>query len=312
MTHPLLRLHPDVAAALRDHQPVVALESTLIAHGMPHPENVAVAQQVEAAVRAHGAVPATIAVLEGRLTVGLTAAELAHIGELGPRAHKVSRRDLPLVLACRGTGATTVAGTMAIAALAGIRVFATGGIGGVHRGAATTLDISADLPELAQTPLAVVCAGAKSILDLPLTLEWLETHGVPVLGYRTREFPAFFCRESGLPVDLRCDSPLEVARVLTARWALGHGGVVVAQPIAAEFALAREATEALIAAALAAAAQAGIGGKALTPFLLQQLRVETGGQSLAANVALVVANAGLAAQVAVAMAEIASAPGSPP
>jgi pseudouridine-5'-phosphate glycosidase len=296
-----LDILPEVRAALAAQQPVVALESTIISHGMPYPQNVETALRVEAEVRACGAIPATIAVLNGRLKVGLSPDEIAFLGQTGRRAVKVSRRDLAIVLATGATGATTVAGTMIIAALAGIRVFATGGLGGVHRGAQTTMDISADLPELAQTPVAVVCAGAKSILDLPLTLEYLETHGVPVLGFQTDEFPAFFTRESGLPVDVRCDTPQEVAAILRARWRLGHGGVVVANPIPVELAMPRAVIDAATHQALAEAQAQGIVGKAVTPFLLARVNELTGGDSLTANIGLVLHNARLAAQVAAAL-----------
>ena len=305
MPHSHLDVQPEIAHALAHNQPVVALESTIIAHGMPYPENVQTALRVEAHVRAHGAVPATIAVLNGKLKVGLTAAEIAQLGQAGPHVVKASRRDLPVLLATGALGATTVAGTMIVAALAGIRVFATGGLGGVHRGAQTTLDISADLPELAQTPVAVVCAGAKSILDLPLTLEWLETHGVPVLGFQTDEFPAFFTRESGLPVDMRCDTPAQVAAILRARWALGHGGVVVANPIPPDLAMPRDAIDAAIAQALGDALARGITGKAVTPFLLARVNALTGGDSLTANIGLVLNNAALAAAVATELARLA-------
>ena len=299
--HPLLDLHPDVAAALAAGQPVVALESTIISHGMPWPHNAQTALAVEAEVRAHGAVPATIAVLDGRLKAGLSPAQIEQLGRLGPKASKASRRDLPVLMAQGRTGATTVAATMIIAALAGIRVFATGGIGGVHRGAESSFDISADLQELSRTEVAVVCAGIKSILDLGLTLEYLETHGVPVIGHGTDCLPAFFTRESDFSVDVRLDSPAQIAAVMQAQWRLGlGGGLVVANPIAEEFAMPRHAIDDAIEGALAEAAARGINGKAATPFLLQRLNELTGGQSLAANIALVKGNARLAAAVAVA------------
>jgi pseudouridine-5'-phosphate glycosidase len=307
MTHPLLDLQPVVAAALAAGRPVVALESTIISHGMPWPQNVETAQAVEADVRAHGAVPATIAVLDGRLKAGLSVAEIKRLARSGPQMAKLSRRDMGRVVAQGGSGATTVAATMIVAALAGIRVFATGGIGGVHRGAETSFDISADLQELAHTPVAVVCAGAKSILDLRLTLEYLETHGVPVLGYRTRELPAFFCRESGLGVDARLESAEEIARVMQAQWALGlRGGLVVANPIDEAHALPRERVDQAIAAALADAEAQGITGKAVTPFLLARVNALTGGNSLASNIQLVLANARLAAAIAAAFAALKS------
>ena len=304
--HPLLDLHPDVAAALAAGQPVVALESTIISHGMPWPHNAQTALAVEAEVRAHGAVPATIAVLDGRLKAGLTHAQIEQLGRLGPQASKASRRDLPVLVAQGRTGATTVAATMIIAALAGIRVFATGGIGGVHRGAESSFDISADLQELSRTAVAVVCAGVKSILDLGLTLEYLETHGVPVIGHGTDCLPAFFTRESDFNVDVRLDSPAQIAAVMRAQWHLGlGGGLVVANPIAAEFAMPRHTIDDAIEGALAEAAARGINGKAATPFLLQRLNELTGGQSLAANIALVKGNARLAAGVAAAYCAVA-------
>ncbi len=299
--NPWLDLAPDVAAALARGAPVVALESTIISHGMPWPQNAETALAVQAEVRAHGAVPATIAVIDGRLCAGLSDAQITHLARAGATTPKASRRDLPLLMAQRRSGATTVAATMAIAALAGIRVFATGGIGGVHRGAATSFDISADLQALARTPVAVVCAGAKSILDLGLTLEYLETHGVPVIGHQTDALPAFFSRDSGFAVDVRLDSAEAIAAVMHARWGLApDGGLVIANPIPAEFAMPRAVIDAAIDQALAEAAQQGISGKASTPFLLQRVNVLTGGQSLAANVQLVRNNARLAAAVAVA------------
>lgn len=294
---------PEVSAALAQKKAIVALESTIIAHGMPYPKNVETALRVEAMVRKHGAIPATCAIIDGRLKAGLSAAELELFGQQGAGIAKVSRRDFPLLLARRQHGATTVAATMIIAQMAGIHVFATGGIGGVHRGAPQTFDISADLQELAHTSVAVVTAGAKSILDLPLTLEYLETQGVPVLGYQTNEFPAFYTRQSGLPVDARLDSPAEIAEVLTAKWALGlQGGVVVANPIPAAHSLPPEQIEAVIAAAIAEAEAAGVKGKALTPFLLARIEQMTEGNSLLSNIELVLNNAQLAAEIAVAMA----------
>jgi pseudouridine-5'-phosphate glycosidase len=303
LMNPHLDLHPEVAAALAAGAPVVALESTIISHGMPWPQNAETALAVQAEVRAQGAVPATIAVIDGRLQAGLSDAQIERLGRAGAATVKASRRDLPVLVAQRGTGATTVAATMIIAALAGIRVFATGGIGGVHRGAATSFDISADLQELARTEVAVVCAGAKSILDLGLTLEYLETHGVPVIGHQTDRLPAFFSRDSGFGVDCRLDSAAEIAAVMRAKWALGlGGGLVVANPIPAEFALPREAIDGAIAQALAEAALQGITGKAITPFLLDRVNQLTGGLSLAANIQLVRHNARLAAAVALAFA----------
>jgi pseudouridylate synthase len=306
--NPLLDLHTDVAEALRAGGPVVALESTIISHGMPWPQNAETALAVEAEVRAHGAVPATIAILDGRLKAGLAPGEIEQLARSGRAAAKVSRRDIPVVVARGGTGATTVAATMVIAALAGIRVFATGGIGGVHRGAEASFDISADLQELARTPVAVVCAGAKSILDLRLTLEYLETHGVPVIGYRTDTLPAFFTRDSAFGVDVRLDEPQQIAEVMKAQWDLGlGGGLVVANPIPAQHALPREAVDRAIEQALADAQAQGITGKAATPFLLERVNALTGGDSLAGNIQLVLNNARLASAVAVAHAALPSA-----
>ena len=310
--HASLDCHPEVAAALAAGAPVVALESTIIAHGMPWPQNLATARQMEAEVRRHGAVPATVAVIGGRLKVGLSAAELRALAQRGPQVAKVRRRDLAALVARGGDGATTVAATMLVAALAGIRVFATGGIGGVHRGAAQTFDISADLLELAQTPVAVVCAGAKSILDLGLTLEVLETHGVPVIGSRTNRLPAFYLRDSGFALELRQDEPADVARTMHAQWQLGlKGGLVVANPIPPEFEMPRDRIDAAIAQALQEADAQGIRGKATTPYLLARVSELTGGNSLASNIALVLNNAALAAQVAVAYAAQVAAPVKP-
>ncbi|MBL0086881.1 MAG: pseudouridine-5'-phosphate glycosidase [Ideonella sp.] len=301
--HALLDLHPDVATALAARRPVVALESTIISHGMPWPRNAETALRVEDEIRVHGAVPATIAIIDGRLKAGLSREQIEQLGRAGHAVAKVSRRDMALLVARQGTGATTVAATMIIAALAGIRVFATGGIGGVHRGAPLTFDVSADLQELARTPVAVVCAGAKSILDLGLTLEYLETHGVPVLGYRTAELPAFFTRDSGFAVDARMDAPSDIARVMQAQWALGlSAGLVIANPIPPEHAMPRERIDAAIAQALAEAKAQGISGKASTPFLLARVTDLTGGDSLASNIELVLNNARLGAAVAVAFA----------
>ena len=298
-----LDIAPEVRLALQQGQPVVALESTIISHGMPYPQNVATALRVEAEVRNSGALPATIAVIDGRLTAGLNAAQIEALGRAGPTVAKVSRRDLPFIVATNQTGATTVAATMIIAAMAGIRVFATGGIGGVHRGAAQTFDISADLQELARTPVAVVCAGAKSILDLGLTLEYLETHGVPVVGYRTAQLPAFFTQDSGFSVDYRLDDASEIARLLQIKWAMGlGGGVVIANPIPAAHAMPRAVIDAAIEQALSDAQTQGISGKQTTPFLLERVNALTGGNSLAANIELVLNNARLASAVAVALA----------
>ena len=287
-------------------QPVVALESTVIAHGLPFPHNVETALSLEEIVREEGALPATIGIIGGVLRVGLSPEEIERLAT-GRNVRKVSRRDLPLVVARQEDGATTVAATMWIAHQAGIRVFATGGIGGVHRG--QPFDVSADLPELAQTPVAVVCSGAKAILDLPLTLEWLETHGVPVLGYGTDEFPAFYSRSSGLPVDARVDTPQEAAAIFRAQRALGlPAGLLICVPVPAEAELPAEVMEAAIAGALAAAEARGLRGKALTPFLLAEVSQRTGGASLRANLALLENNARVAAQIAVALAEPAASP----
>jgi pseudouridine-5'-phosphate glycosidase len=301
----LLDLHPEVADALHHGRPVVALESTIISHGMPWPQNAETALRVEAAVREHGAVPATIAVIDGRLKAGLSREQIESLAQQGLAVPKASRRDLPLLIARGATGATTVAATMIVAALAGIRVFATGGIGGVHRGAETSFDISADLQELARTSVAVVCAGAKAILDLPLTLEYLETQGVPVLGFGTDELPAFYSRESGLKLPARVDSPAALAAVLHAKWQAGlDGGVVIANPIAPEHEIPQPRIAGYIAQALAEAQAQGVAGAAVTPFLLARVSALTGGASLKANIELVLANARLAAQVAGALAAL--------
>lgn len=299
----LLDVSPDVAEALAGNRPVVALESTVISHGMPYPANLDTARDLEALVRAEGAVPATIAVVDGRIRVGLDEAELARLASGREAVRKLSRRDLPIGLAEGGLGATTVAATMIAASLAGIRVFATGGIGGVHREAQTTFDISADIMELARTSVAVVCAGAKSILDLGLTLEALETHGVPVLGFRTDRFPAFYCRTSEYPIDARVETPEDVAAICGAKWDLGlGGGVVVANPVPEAHAMEPAAMERVVETALADAAAHGVSGKALTPYLLARVNELTGGNALAANVALIRNNATLAARIAAALA----------
>ncbi|WP_420853027.1 pseudouridine-5'-phosphate glycosidase [Rhodoferax bucti] len=296
--NPYLDIAPEVRHALDNGLPVVALESTIISHGMPYPQNVQTALQVEAEVRAHGAVPATIAIVNGRLKAGLSVADIEQLGRSGREVVKVSRRDVPFIVAAGATGATTVASTMIIAAMAGIRVFATGGIGGVHRGAQESFDVSADLQELARTPVAVVCAGAKSILDLRLTLEYLETHGVPVVGYQTSALPAFFTRDSAFHVDYRLDTPAEIARVLHAKWSMGlDGGMVIANPIPPEFAMPRDAIDTAIEQALAEAKAQGVGGKESTPFLLARVCELTGGDSLASNIQLVLNNARLASAI---------------
>jgi pseudouridine-5'-phosphate glycosidase len=291
-----------VAAAQAAGRPLVALESTIIAHGMPYPQNVRTAREVEALIRGLGAEPATIAVIDGRIRIGLSDDELERLARSG-EALKVSRRDLPAVLASGGVGATTVAGTMICAALAGIEVFVTGGIGGVHRGASETFDISADLQELAKTSVAVVCAGAKSILDIGLTLEYLETHGVPVIACGQENFPAFYTRDSGFRADRRIDDPVQQARFIRTKWDLGlAGGVVLATPVPEEAAMPRAEIDAMIAQALAEAAQQGIAGKALTPFLLDRIQALTQGRSLATNIALVRHNAQVGARLALALA----------
>lgn len=298
-----LRFSPEVLNALAEGRPVVALESTVISHGMPWPENVETARGLETLIRAEGATPATIAVLEGRIQIGLSDSDLERLARGEEPVAKLSRRDLPLCLSQGGLGATTVAATMIAARLAGIRTFATGGIGGVHREAQHSFDISADLSELARTPVAVVCAGAKSILDLPLTLEVLETLGVPVLGYGTDRFPAFYTRDSGLGVDARVDSPEAVAAICRTQWQLGlEGGVLVANPVPEAFALEPAFINSAIEAALAEAKAQHIGGKALTPFLLAKVAALTGGRSLATNVALIRHNAQVGARIAVALA----------
>jgi pseudouridine-5'-phosphate glycosidase len=295
-----LIIHPQVQAALDAGQPVVALESTLITHGLPYPKNLEVARALELAVREAGAVPATIAILSGRIHIGLTDEQLAYLAH-AQNVRKCSRRDLPIVVGRGEDGATTVAGTMIVAHMAGIHVFATGGIGGVHRG--HPFDVSADLLELGRTPVAVVCAGAKAILDLPLTLEVLETQGVPVIGYTTDEFPAFYTRSSGLPVDVRCDTPEQVAAILRARQDLNlSGGMLVAVPVPADAELPAVQAEAAITRALAEAEARGITGKAVTPFLLARVSELTGEASLRANVALLLNNARVAAAVAAALA----------
>lgn len=303
--HPGLHIAPRIAEAIRLGMPVVALESTIITHGMPFPQNVETALRVEQTVRDSGAMPATIALLGGAMRVGLTPAEIEQLGQTGKQARKVSRRDIALALSKKQAGATTVAATMLIAHMAGIRIFATGGIGGVHRDAQQSFDISADLRELAQTPVAVVCAGAKSILDLPLTLEYLETAGVPVIGYQTGEFPAFFSRHSGLPADGRADSPSELAGMLALHWGLPQAsGIVVANPIPEEMELAYSSMEEKIGEALKAARGEGVKGKALTPFLLAYLERATAGASLKANIGLVLHNARLAGELALAFCQL--------
>jgi pseudouridylate synthase len=297
-------LAPDVAEALGEGQAVVALESTIITHGMPFPQNVETARAVEATVRAAGAVPATIAIIDGRIKVGLQPHQLEGLGG-AKRVIKATRRDLAAAIVRHANAGTTVAATMAIAARAGIEVFATGGIGGVHRGAEQTFDISADLTELAASPVAVVCAGCKSILDIAKTLEFLETQGVPVIGYRTNEFPAFFARSSGHKLDHRLDDPAEVAAVIRMERKLGSkSGLLIANPIPQEHALPADEIEARIAAAVQEAETAGISQKEVTPFLLSRVNELTGGKSLTANIALIKNNAAVAAEIALALAKL--------
>ncbi len=295
-----LDIKPEVAEALAAGRPVVALESTIISHGMPYPQNVETALAVEQIIRDNGAVPATIAVIGGRLKAGLTPEEIEYFGKKGQAITKASRRDLAMLCARKLDGATTVTTTMMIAHMAGIKIFATGGIGGVHRGAETTMDISADLEELGQTPVMVVCAGAKSILDLGLTLEYLETKGVPVIGYGTEELPAFYTRQSGFKVDYRVDTPAELAAAFKASHAMGlKGGMLVTNPIPEEFAMPKAVIDAAIDQAIAECEAKGIHGKETTPFLLARVAELTGGDSLASNIRLVFNNAMVAAQTAV-------------
>lgn len=294
-----LDISPEVKIALDEGRPVVALESTIISHGMPYPKNVETALLVEKTVRDNGAVPATIAVIGGRLKAGLSESEIEYLGKTGRGVAKASRRDLPALVARGADGATTVTTTMIIANMAGIRVFATGGIGGVHRGAETTMDISADLEELAQTPVMVVCAGAKSILDLGLTLEYLETKGVPVIGYGTDELPAFYTRSSGFGVDYRVDSPEELAAMFKAQREIGcKGGMLVTNPIPEEYSMDKAVIDAAIKQALKECSEQGIKGKETTPFLLAKVVELTGGSSLESNIKLVLNNAKIAAQTA--------------
>ena len=297
-----LDIAPEVQQALADGRPVVALESTIISHGMPYPKNVETALLVEQTLRDNGAVPATIAILGGRLKAGLSKEEITYLGKAGRKVAKVSRRDLPVICARGADGATTVTTTMMIAHMAGIQVFATGGIGGVHRGAATTMDISADLEELSQTPVMVVCAGAKSILDLGLTLEYLETHGVPVIGYGTKELPAFYTRKSGFAVDYEIDTPEDLAKAFhVARQLEMKGGMLVTNPIPEEYSMDHKVIDAAIEQALADAKAQGIHGKETTPFLLARVKDLTGGDSLDSNIQLVYNNARLAAKTACAL-----------
>ncbi|MGB1156979.1 MAG: pseudouridine-5'-phosphate glycosidase [Alphaproteobacteria bacterium] len=299
LPHPMIDASGPVREALEAGQPVVALESTIISHGMPFPRNVETALSVEAQVRAQGAIPATIAVIAGRPTVGLSTDQIEHLGRKGLDVTKVSRRDLPHCMATGQDGATTVASTMILAARAGIAVFATGGIGGVHRGAERSMDVSADLQELAQTNVAVVCAGAKAILDLPKTLEYLETQGVPVLGFETNDLPGFYTRQTGLSVDYRVDSPAEIAAMMRAKWDFGlDGGVLITNPVPEADAMPRARVDAAVEEALKEADAQGITGKDSTPFLLARVTELTGGDSLQTNIRLVENNARLAALTA--------------
>jgi pseudouridylate synthase len=300
-----LDIDPSVQAAIHDKKPVVALESTIISHGMPYPQNVETALAVEAKVRENGATPATIAIINGRMKAGLTSDEIEIIGKQGQNTAKVSRRDLPVIIAQKTNGATTVASTMIIARLAGIPIFATGGIGGVHRGARDTFDVSADLQELSQTSVAVVCAGAKSILDIGLTLEYLETQGVPVIGFQTEDFPAFFTRKSGFKVDYSVDTEGVLAQILHAKWAIPlSGGVIIANPVPTEYEADPYLIDRAIQKALEMADEQGLKGKAITPFLLAEIERITKGLSLKTNIQLVLNNAALAARVAKAYCQI--------
>jgi pseudouridine-5'-phosphate glycosidase len=299
-----LDINPEVVAALKSGKAVVALESTIISHGMPYPKNVETALNVEKIVRENGAIPATIAILKGRLKVGLSSEEIEYLGK-AKDVIKCSRRDIPFIIAKGLDGATTVASTMILASMAGIKIFATGGVGGVHRGAQETFDISADLLELAQTDVAVICAGAKSILDIGLTLEYLETNGVPVVGYQTDELPAFYTRKSGFGVDYRIDSPEEMAKALKAKWDLHlKGGLIIANPIPEAYAMDLDTITNAIEEALRQAQKEGIKGKESTPYLLAKVKELTGGDSLDSNIQLVYNNAKVGAQVAVALANI--------
>ena len=300
-----LDVNPEVKEALEKGLPVVALESTIISHGMPYPKNVETALSVEQIIREHGAVPATIAVIGGRLKAGLTPEEIEYLGKAGRNVAKASRRDLPVLVSRKADGATTVTTTMMIAHMAGIQVFATGGIGGVHRGAETTMDISADLEELSNTPVMVICAGAKSILDLGLTLEYLETKGVPVLGYQTEELPAFYTRKSGFSVDYRIDTPEELAAAFKAQREMGlKNGMLVTNPIPEEYSMDKEVIDRAINEAIEESKALGIHGKETTPFLLAKIKDITGGDSLESNIRLVYNNAALAAETAKALAKL--------
>ncbi|ENK1243187.1 pseudouridine-5'-phosphate glycosidase [Clostridium sporogenes] len=300
MLEKYLEISNEVLEALKENKPVIALESTIISHGMPYPKNVETALNVEKIVRDKGVVPATIAILNGKLKVGLSKDEIEYLGKKGRDVVKTSRRDIPFILAKKLDGATTVASTMIIASLAGIKVFGTGGIGGVHRGAQESFDISADLQELANTDVAVVCAGAKSILDIGLTLEYLETQGVPVVGFGTEELPAFYTRESGFKVDYKVDTAKELAEALKAKWDLGlKGGMVVANPIPEEYQMDYDIITKAINDAVKEAEEKGIKGKESTPFLLSKVKDITEGKSLEANIQLVYNNVAIASDLAI-------------
>ncbi|WP_419742243.1 pseudouridine-5'-phosphate glycosidase [Paraclostridium dentum] len=304
MLEKYLNVHPEVKKALAEGLPVVALESTIISHGMPYPKNIEMAKTVSKIIRENGAIPATIAIIDGVLKVGLTTEEIEFLGT-SKDIVKASRRDLPFIISKKLNGATTVATTMILANLAGVKVFATGGIGGVHRGAQETFDISADLQELANTNVAVICAGAKSILDIGLTLEYLETNGVPVIGFETEEFPAFYTRKSGFGVDYKVESSLEVASALKAKWDLNlKGGMVIGNPIPKEFEMDYDTINNAIESALKEAEEKNIAGKKVTPFLLDRVKTITDGKSLDANIELVYNNAKVAAQIAKDLSEL--------
>ncbi len=299
MRNQYLDIAPEVAHALQIEAPVVALESTIISHGMPYPQNVKTALQVEKVVRENGAIPATISIIKGRLKIGMSEDEIDHLGKAAQNVVKTSRRDIPFIVAQKSDGATTVASTMILAEMAGIQIFATGGIGGVHRGAETSFDVSADLQELANTNVAVVCAGIKSILDIGLTLEYLETHGVPVIGYKTDNLPAFYTQESEFGVDYVLDTPEQIAEALQAKWRLGlRGGAVIANPVPAQYAMNKTEIDQAISNAIKAMHKKGIKGKESTPFLLAKIAEITLGNSLESNIQLVLNNAKLAAKVA--------------
>lgn len=303
--HEYLKISPAVQKALDEGRPVLALESTIISHGMPYPQNLETARLCEAEARKHGVEPATVAIIHGKLCAGLTDEELEYLAKAGPKVAKASRRDLPILAARGADGATTVAATMIVAAMAGIRVFATGGIGGVHRGAETTMDISADLQELRKTSVVVVCAGAKMILDIGLTLEYLETMGVPVLGLRTADFPAFYCRKSGFGVDYEARDETEVARIAKVKWDLGlTGGILVGNPVPEEYAMDFDRMNAVIETCIASAKADGIKGKAITPYLLAHIVEATGGESLKTNIQLAYNNARAAAKIAACYAKL--------